>query len=212
VIAPVVFLLLLVAAAIAIHQLTGVRRIRRQLRAAPRTAIAGAAAGRVQRFVGRAVVLPGGTQLVAPLTGRPCVYYVAIVEEQVYRGKNTRWRQRIREIRSVPFGLADGTGQAQVDLTGAELDVAIDHATRSGIFDPAAPAEEAMLRRHGLSSTGWVFNRALRYREGAIEIGEPIAVAGRPQLVPDYAAQTQLLLRSLDQRLLVSDVRGATTG
>ena len=164
-------------------------QIRRQLRQAPRGQIRDAAEGQAVRFDG--TVAPGQT-LRAPLTGRVCVFYVALVEEYVSNGKTGSWRQRVREQRGVPFTLDDGTGRALVDPSGARIDCELDQTSRSGAFDDATPVEEDFLTRHGMRSTGWFFNKKLRYREGAIEIGEHVAVMGRPVREPDPDAIGQM--------------------
>lgn len=164
-------------------------KLRRALRGAPRQAIAAAAEGAEVRVDG--TVLPGET-LVAPLTGRPCVVYEAVVEEWVNRGKTGSWRQRIREVRGVPFLIDDGTGHALVDPTGARLDVKIDLTTRSGTFDAPTPIEKAFLDRHGMSGEGWLFNKKLRYREGVFAVGERVAAMGRPVREPDRDAASRV--------------------
>ncbi len=158
-------------------------KIRRALRGAPRVDIGGLDEGRIGRLVGRVGAL--GEPLAAPLTGRSCVFYEATVEEYRSSGKSGSWRQVAREARGVPFVLEDGTGRAIVDPGGARVAVDIDMTTRSGTFDDATPIEEQFLARHGLRSTGWVFNKSLRYREGVVEVGETIAVMGQGVREPD---------------------------
>jgi hypothetical protein len=113
------------------------------------------------------------------------VFYEATVEQYRSNGKTGSWRQVAREVKGIPFVLDDGSGRAIVDPSGARVAVDIDMTTRSGTFDDATPVEEEFLSRHGLRSTGWVFNKSLRYREGVIEIGETIAVMGQGVREPD---------------------------
>ncbi len=160
-------------------------KIRRQLRSAPRVDIGELGEGRTGRLVGQ---VGEGDTMQAPFTGRTCVYYEAAVEEYRSSGKTGSWRQVVREVRSVAFVLDDGTGRAIVDPSGARVAVDIDMTTRSGTFDDATPVEEQFLTRHGLRSSGWVFNKSFRYREGVIEIGETIAVMGQGVREPDPAA------------------------
>lgn len=157
-------------------------RIRRELRGAPRVDLAELREGRTGRVVGK---VGEGETLQAPFTGRSCVFYEATVEEYRSSGKTGSWRQVVREAVGVPFVLDDGTGRAIVDPRGARVAVDLDMTTRSGTFDDATPVEEEFLTRHGLRSTGWVFNKSLRYREGVIEIGETIAVMGQGVREPD---------------------------
>lgn len=158
------------------------QRLRRLLAAAPRRRIAEAVDGASVRLDG--VVQPGAT-VIAPLTGRPCVCYEAVIDEWVSSGKSGRWRNRVRELQGVVFAIDDGTGRALIDPTRAAVDVELDRTTQSGTFDDPTPIEQAFLARHGLAATTWGFNKRLRYREGAIEIGETIAASGVALREPD---------------------------
>jgi len=190
-------------------------RIQRALRGAPRVSIAEAPEGEVVRLQGRVVA---GETLEAPLTGRRCVYYFAIVEEE----SGGDWRERAREYDGVPFAIDDGSGRAIVDPANARVDVDLDRASRSGTFDEPTPRETAFLERHGLRGTGWIFNKNLRYREGVFEVGEPIAILCQPVREPDpdaaarvggyrNAAPTRLRIGgSADHPILLSDSRDVT--
>ena len=155
---------------------------RRTLRKARHVTIAEFPEGAPARIVGR---VEDGERLTAPLSGRACVFYEAIVEQYHSNGKSGSWRTIIRESHGVPFALDDGTGRALVDPSGAQLAVEKDSTTRSGSFDDATPVEESFLARHGMQSKGWMLNKRLRYREGALEIGETIAVCGLAVREPD---------------------------
>src|SRR5262249_34084485 len=123
--------------------------------------------------------------LTAPLSGRPCVCYVVSVER---RGRTERyWHTIVRESKSVRFQIADETGHAIIDPSSANLVLHRDVNTSSGTFDDATPSEEAFLARHGEASKGWLFNKALRYHESVVEIGETIAVLGSGVREPDPA-------------------------
>lgn len=130
-------------------------------------------------------VVTADTTLLAPLTRRPCVGYVARVEERIATGKGGRWVERIHEVRGVPFTIDDGTGRALIDPGQSTMLLEIDGTSRSGRFDDATAAEESFLRRHGLASTGWFLNKTLRYVEGVIEPGERVAVIGRGVREPE---------------------------
>lgn len=194
-------------------------QLRRSLREAPRVSIAEAPEGALVRLHGRVV---DGESLQAPLTGRRCVYYVALVEERRQSGKSHHWVVRIRETRGVPFVIDDGTGRALVDPTQAQIDVEFDSNERSGTFDDPTPTERAFLDRHSVKGEGWVFNKTLRYREGVFEVGEQIAVRCLPVREPDpegvgasrgYRDAPPTRLRvggSADHPILLSDAREIT--
>jgi len=194
-------------------------RLARELREAPRVDIKALPEGTRARVVG---TVAAGETLTAPLTGRPCVAYVAIVEERVSSGKSSRWVERIREVRHLPFTIDDGTGRAIVDPGQSKLLLEMDATSRSGVFDDATPAEAAFLGRHGVSGTGWFLNRSMRYTEGVITPGERVAVLGRGVREPDpdgaraatgYRDELPTRLRiggSADHPILVTD-RGDLT-
>lgn len=193
---------------------------RRYLRKAERRPIAQLGDGVVGRIVGAARRSADGT-LVAPLTGRPCLYYVARVDEQTSSGKTTRWRTVIREERGVPFVVQDASGRAIVDPMGARVSLEIDSRTHSGTFDDPTPEEKAFLASHGQSGQGWVFNKGLRYHEAVIEEDEVIAVLGAGVREPDpeappaeaYRGEQPTLLRlssSARYALVISDAESTT--
>jgi hypothetical protein len=113
---------------------------------------------------------PVDLPLIAPISGRACVWYRVDVSGQ---GIAT-----IRESRAVPFALEDSSGRVVVDSSGADLAIPRDHYSVSGTWQDASPAQEAFLARHGVKSTGWVFNKELIYQERIIGIGMMIHAAG----------------------------------
>ncbi|ACY13699.1 hypothetical protein [Haliangium ochraceum] len=154
--------------------------------------------------------------LTAPLTGRQCALYVAVVEEYRSSGRSGSWHEVIREEAGQDFVLDDGSGTALIRHRGADTVIVKDAHFRSGTFKDATPGLEAFLARHGESSTGMIFNRALRYREGILEAGEQVAVCGRGVREPDPDARTPspgyrematrvVMKPSLDFPLYVSD-------
>lgn len=153
-------------------------KIRKHLASVARTPVRSLRAGQGAKVIGRVVPVEGSL-LSAPLTGRPCVFYEVIVEECVSRGRSSSWVERVRETKRVDFALDDTTGVVRVPSRHEMRYVAHkDSEQRSGAFNDAAPHLEAFLLRHGLKSTGWVFNKTLRYHEGIFEPGESVVVAG----------------------------------
>jgi cbb3-type cytochrome oxidase subunit 3 len=145
------------------------------------------------RVIGQARAL--GEELKGPLTGRRCVYYIAIVEEQRSTGRSSYWRTIASETRGIPFMLEDGTGRAIVDPNGAQVALDFDGNSKSGTFNQADPVQEQFLAKHGQKSEGWVFNKTLRYREAMIEVGETIAVLGSGIREPDPNAAPEAAYR-----------------
>lgn len=159
-------------------------RTKRMLRSMAVTPIGKLADDTVGRVVGKAQP-ENGVVLTGPLTGRPCVYYIAVVEQQHSTGRSSYWKTLIKEVQGAPFRLVDSSGYAIVDPAHADVLLDFDGNSRSGTFDKANPVEEAFLARHGHSSQGWVFNKTLRYREAMIEIGEPVTILGSGVREPD---------------------------
>lgn len=143
-----------------------------------------------------------GAPLIAPLTGRPCAYYEAIVEEWRPRRQGGSWYQVIHEHQSQDFLLDDGQGTARVMMGNATVNLVKDAHFLSGVSGNAAPVLDALLdisnpsqikdahfgtfheptpmlaaflTRHGYQSEGWIF----RYREGVLEAGETVTACGR---------------------------------
>jgi hypothetical protein len=174
-----------ISAGIAPWYWSATARLRRALRGAKHLSIADAPEGAVVRLDGRVVE---GETLEAPLTGRRCVYYLAIVEEFAAGSTPDSWREVTREARGVRFAIEDGTGRAIVDPDGARVDVDLDQTSRSGTFEDPTAAQAAFVERRGVKLTGWSSNRTLRYREGVFEVGEPIAVMCWPVREPDPGA------------------------
>lgn len=177
------FVLFLVVPAIAIVILVYSRYYsrdavtRRTLAQAPKRAVAEAPHGQLVRLAGRAQLFEESLQ--APLSGRPCVHYLLVVEEYRSSGKSGRWVEVIREEVSVDFLLRDASGAARVRMGGARVDIARDRSTRSGTFDDATPTEAAILARHGKEATTFFgFNRKHRYHEGVLELDEHVTVLG----------------------------------
>jgi hypothetical protein len=81
----------------------------------PTARVASAPQGYVELF-GTARPCPGDN-LVAPLSGRPCVWFRYAVEEK--RGKD--WRVVQSGMSDQPFLLVDATGRALIDPEGAEV-------------------------------------------------------------------------------------------
>lgn len=162
------------------------QKIKRELRSAPRMTLRELPESTRARVVGAAQ--PLDQTLEAPLTGRPCMYYVVTVEQHHSTGRSSYWRQIIKEEAGVPFLLDDGTGRAIVDPRSARVALDVDGKGDSGTFDEPSAREAAFLQRHGTTGQGWVFNKRLRYREAIIEVGERVAILGEGVREPDPSA------------------------
>jgi len=179
----------------AIPKLFGRRaRLRRKLRAAQQRAIRDLAESvpATRRIAGMVVAI--GEPLIAPLSGRPCVFYETRVERTVGLGVSS-WDVELLvafEKRNVPFVVDDGTGCALVDATHAEMLLAADVERSSSERGSDVAAEDAFLARFGQRRRGLLFEKRLYFTESVIEVGERVAVTRTVFAVHDMDAIARL--------------------
>jgi E3 ubiquitin ligase len=130
--------------------------------------------------------------LTAPLSGRRCVYYAVVVSH--HQGR--QWNTVVNERRGTSFAVADGTGRAIIDPANAELALCFDESERTDWLDRPTPAQEKILARHGITSTGWLFPKTLRFEEAVVEVGDVVSVIGAGIREPDLASQRETDYRS----------------
>jgi hypothetical protein len=112
--------------------------------------------------------------VVAPLTGRACVYYAVIVQHHHDR----RWEVIVDERRGTGFALTDRTGRAVIEPSNAQLALCFDRSESAGWLDRTTREQEAILARHGVTRGGGLLDKKLRFREAVIEVGDRISVIG----------------------------------
>jgi len=121
-----------------------------------------------------------GEPLIAPLSGRKCAHYQVLVEELVSTGKSSHWHTLIKDEKVVKFVIRDGRYSAFVNYGEIKSYLVEDRLYKSGFRHDATPELEQYLYNHGRKSVGILgLNKTIRYREGILEEGESIAVAGR---------------------------------
>ena len=89
-----------------------------------------------------------------------------------------------------------------------------DKKASSGTFNDPTPEFESLLRRYHIESTSFFgFNKQLRYKEGIIEVGETITVAGIAKWkelnepIPEYPYSKIAALESSDKhKLMITDL------
>ncbi len=141
-----------------------VERARLAKAAPPEVKIGNAPVGKYVRVVGR--IVDGGT-LVAPITGRACVSFDAVVLDEDGDGPNVL----ARGVRGTPFIVDDGTGKILVDPRGAYIHVVYDQS-EVGTLDAAKVADPDLLAPLAGRTD------QLRFDEGVLTIGEHVAVTG----------------------------------
>ena len=141
-----------------------VERVRLARAAPPEVKIGKAPVGKYVRVVGQ--IVDGGT-LVAPITGRACVSFDAVVLDEDGDGPNVL----ARGVRGTPFIVDDGTGKILVDPRGAYIHVVYDQS-EVGTLDAARIADPDLLAPLAGRTD------QLRFDEGVLTIGEHVAVTG----------------------------------
>jgi hypothetical protein len=177
-------------------------RIRRLMRRARTIPIRDVRDGQVAKVVGR--VRPPGDPLIAPLTGRPCIYW----EIEVTEWEGTHARQITRTHDQRDFLIDDGSGRALIQLRRAAIAARVD--ARWARHDDADERTRGALRALGIAAADGVGKpRQLTYWEAVIEPGEEIAASGRCEWQadpdPDPFAGSY---RDMPRRLVVSAAHG----
>jgi hypothetical protein len=162
------------------------QKTKRAILSTPRVRLRDATEGAVAKVMGRVEYLTD--PLTAPFSGRSCAYYLVTVQEYRSQGKSGSWVTIIRESDGVDFLINDGTGKARVVNQLLKVVAVKDATYNSGTFHDAPPHLEAFLNKHGQKSTGWLFNKSLRYEEAIFEAGERLAVVGQIRFEHDPGA------------------------
>ncbi len=121
--------------------------------------------------------------LIAPLSGRECVYYHIVVEVKADKG----WRRIINEKVNQDFFIESQSEMAIVKVSSLQKSMqrfylVKDYKEKSGFRNDATDKLEAYLETHNKKSTGFLgTNKTIRYSEGIIELNEVIGVKGVAQ-------------------------------
>ncbi len=151
--------------------------IKRKMKKTPLRRISDFIENDVARITGKVELF--GEPMLAPLSGRRCGYYHIQIEQKVSNGKNTNWRTVIDEEIAGNFVIRDGRHCAIITDKKLKTYLIQDKMFRSGTFNDADQNLNNYLQQKGLSSTGFFgMNKTMRYKEGILEEGEMIAVAG----------------------------------
>jgi hypothetical protein len=133
---------------------------------------------------GHAEAIDGQT-VTAPLTGSPCVWFSARVEEfrRDASGSNRRadWRTVRSLTSSAPMLVRDATGAATVHVYGAEIRAADKSRWTGGTLEPEdrnPPRFGPMESATGLVEVAGGADSRFRYTEERIYPGDPLTVVG----------------------------------
>jgi len=122
--------------------------------------------------------------LIAPLSGRKCIFYKLKIEKQVSNGKSAHWKTIHSEENFQEF-FVDSRGDYVIvrptkkPKKNYKSYLIKDKKMSSGAFKSPSPEFESILRNYGIDPQGlFGFNKTLRAFEGIIEVGETITVGG----------------------------------
>lgn len=171
--------------------------IARMIEDTPTSRIRSAAQGYVE-LAGRCGPLDG-TQNLAPLTQRPCVWWRYRIQQRVESGTGSRRRRNWRTVNSgrseVPFLLHDGTGTCIVQPAGAEV-VTGESTTWYGDTPwPTAAAGAGLLASRGHRYR--YFEERIYEHEQAFVLGQFRSHSGVPR--GDAQAEVSALLAEWKQ-------------
>jgi hypothetical protein len=152
--------------------------IKRKLRKTGGKRISEFQSGDVAKAIGS--VKYAGNTLIAPLSGRKCSYYHVLVEEKRSSGKSSHWVTIVEEERSGDVVIKEGREYAFIEIGMVKNYLVDDKQYRSGFLNDAEHVLEKYLETHGIESTGFFgMNKTISYKEGILEEGELVAVAGK---------------------------------
>lgn len=187
-------------------------RILRELKKSRRKQISQVREKEYAKIIGKAKHV--NEPLIAPLSGRKCVYYKVHIE----RKGNKSWHTVVEETKSQDFFLESNTELAIVKASfGTENNKRVhlvqDHERSSGFLNDASHKLNDYLAKHNKSSTNLLgLNKTMRYKEGIIALNETVAVKGIAkwkalnQPIDGYSYSRVLTLEgSSEQKLLITD-------
>lgn len=145
--------------------------------------------GQVVKLTGSAEVL--SETLEAPLSGRECLYYKTNVTENKKNGSTLIDEQKGKNF------LLDQNGQ-KIEITTQNVRSFLisDGKYRSGWMDEPTERMTIYLKKHGHDAKNFLgITKSIKCKEGVIEIGEMIAVAGRVEYSSTENENGEKLLR-----------------
>ncbi len=174
IITAIVFLIL-IASIIFTYFFSRAAVVRRKLQKTVEKKISSFQNGESAKVVGTIKFI--GKPLIAPLSGRQCVYYHVLVEENT--GKDN-WKTLIEEEIAGNVIIKDGNHYAVVETGMVKSYLVDDKKYKSGFLNDATETLTEYLLKHNCKSIGFFgMNKTIRYKEGILEEGEIIAVAGK---------------------------------
>jgi hypothetical protein len=159
-------------------------QLRKQLKAAARmrAKIGELPESQMCSAVGRTRPLEMTAMLHAPLTNRPCFYYVVEAEMR----ERSTWVLIARERQGVPFVIQDATGRAVVEPAEARIDIEYDMTDI--IWANPHPREHQFILRVKPDVAPLLYIKQVRFREAVIGPDELVSIMGAGVREPDPLA------------------------
>ncbi len=188
----------------------------RKLSKIPHKSIGGLKTNELTKVSGKALHVK--EPLIAPLSGRACVFYSVKIEKRVSSGKSSHWKTIIKEEKTQEFFVNNNGDFVTVRPSQTPKNhisyLVEDKKTSSGTFNDPTPEFESLLKQYNIEPLNFLgFNKSLRYREGVIEIGEKITVAGiakwktLSEPIPDYQySKIAELVAEGKDKLIITDL------
>jgi len=131
-----------------------------------------------------------GEPLVAPLSGKRCLWYQYHIE-RYQSGNKARWVTVEQGCSEQPFYLRDATGRSRVEPRGAEVSTSLRRQWTGTDRHPRQPAQRSLLAA--------LVRQRYRYAEQRIIEGQPIYVVGdfTTSQPPSYHRQRQTRSREI---------------
>jgi hypothetical protein len=186
------------------------RRRARDAKLPPVSTIAAAKPGQIVRLVGTIVE---GESVVAPITGRACVCFSAVIHPLTRKrgrygrkGEEKNWAVGPNRVGSASFVVDDGTGRIDVEPGGLSIRAEIDHHEVAHYPNPFRLHDQTMFPAE-LAFDELVLD------EGIMRVGERVVLEGvvqrageGPDTIFRAGASPAVLVASRDRSVSVSNL------
>lgn len=178
---PILFISIVVLMIILSYYFSSKQKVIRRLSKLPMKRIGSLQTNEFSKISGKALQIKA--PLIAPYSKRKCIFYTIKIEQKKKNGKSSTWRTLVKEEKVQDFFIEKGGDFVTVKPTQNPKNytshLVVDERTSSGTFNDSSLKFEKLLNQYNIKSTGvFGLNKQLRCKEGIIEVGEQITVAG----------------------------------
>lgn len=155
--------------------------------------------------------------LIAPFSGKKCVYYQISVEKHYPDHKGVfYWKHFFEEHKAVDFILKDETDSALIKIDGFQGELIQDLEVMNIVDSEKNPAQYEKIKKYvkeqGLETKYEVLffqnvDKRIRIKEGVVHLGETVAIKGFGERISleDSQEEKLVLSNTEDCTLLISD-------